>query len=269
LQCVLAARILTVDFVVCTLAVKKKSGQVSICRIGPFPCECIFSLFNIISISYKIHNYFITVNFQLFSNQSSKIHIRQAIISKKIYHFDILKKICNVHMFACHTIVLPATTSAVHHHPSHRYHYGGRQLNLRVRVILWLVVYCKSVHLGAKPLETHDQYFFLQPNTCDYSHYVTFSLMGGQVCHFQLLLGLTSAVILGSESHRTYDHILLSQIWDSSHLEGHVPIFTYPQTLGSLFVAFYDSQGYGGGIRPYLQMGILESVIVLHYIIYL
>jgi hypothetical protein len=28
LQCVLAARILTVDFVVCTLAVKKKSGQV-------------------------------------------------------------------------------------------------------------------------------------------------------------------------------------------------------------------------------------------------
>jgi hypothetical protein len=40
LQCVLAARILTVDFVVCTLAVKKrKSGQVSTCRIGPFPCK--------------------------------------------------------------------------------------------------------------------------------------------------------------------------------------------------------------------------------------
>jgi hypothetical protein len=31
---------LTVDFVVCTLAVeKKKSGQVSTCRIGPFPCQ--------------------------------------------------------------------------------------------------------------------------------------------------------------------------------------------------------------------------------------
>jgi hypothetical protein len=38
LQCVLAARILIVDFLVCTLAVKKKSGQVSTCRIGPFPC---------------------------------------------------------------------------------------------------------------------------------------------------------------------------------------------------------------------------------------
>jgi hypothetical protein len=39
LQCVLAAKILTVDFVVCALAVKKKSGQVSTCRIGPFPCK--------------------------------------------------------------------------------------------------------------------------------------------------------------------------------------------------------------------------------------
>jgi hypothetical protein len=38
LQCVLAAKILTVYFVVFTLAVKKKSGQVSTCRIGPFPC---------------------------------------------------------------------------------------------------------------------------------------------------------------------------------------------------------------------------------------
>jgi hypothetical protein len=37
LQYVLAARILTVDFVVCTLAVKKKIRAVSICRIGPFP----------------------------------------------------------------------------------------------------------------------------------------------------------------------------------------------------------------------------------------
>jgi hypothetical protein len=39
MQCVLAARILTVDFVVCTLAVQKKSWEVLICRIGPFPCK--------------------------------------------------------------------------------------------------------------------------------------------------------------------------------------------------------------------------------------
>jgi hypothetical protein len=55
---------------------------------------------------------------------------------------------------------------------------------------------------------------------------------------------------------------LLSQIRDSSHLEGQAPVFIstrnrmaqlYPQALGSLFVAFYDSQGYGGGNWTYLH----------------
>jgi hypothetical protein len=31
-----------------------------------------------------------------------------------------------------------------------------------------------------------------------------------------------------------------------------------PQALGSLPVASYDSQGYGGGIRPRLHMGLTE-----------
>jgi hypothetical protein len=48
-----------------------------------------------------------------------------------------------------------------------------------------------------------------------------------------MLLDLTSAVFLGSESLGTRDHILLSQ----------------------LFVATYDSQGHGGGIRPRLHTG--------------
>jgi hypothetical protein len=59
-------------------------------------------------------------------------------------------------------------------------------------------------------------------------------------------------------------------IRDSSNLEGQVPIFIsprnrvarlYPQALGSLFVASYNSQGYGGGIRTRLHAGIstLES----------
>jgi hypothetical protein len=47
LHCVLAAKILTVDFVVCTLAVKKKSGQVSTCRIGPFPCKLSHGRFTV------------------------------------------------------------------------------------------------------------------------------------------------------------------------------------------------------------------------------
>jgi hypothetical protein len=47
------------------------------------------------------------------------------------------------------------------------------------------------------------------------------------------------------------------------NLEGQVTVFIptrnrvarfYPETLGSLFVASYDSQGYGGGIRPRLHI---------------
>jgi hypothetical protein len=86
-------------------------------------------------------------------------------------------------------------------------------------------------------------------------------LTRGRVCRSQLLLALASAVILGSESRRTHDHILLSQIRDSPNLEGQVPVFIsprnrvaqlYPKALGSLFVAS-DSQGYGGGIRTRLH----------------
>jgi hypothetical protein len=66
----------------------------------------------------------------------------------------------------------------------------------------------------------------------------------------QLLLGPARAVILGSESHGTHYHTLLSQIRDSPNLEGQVPVFIsprnrvaqlYPQALGSIFVASYGS----------------------------
>jgi hypothetical protein len=64
--------------------------------------------------------------------------------------------------------------------------------------------------------------------------------MRGWVCRLQLLLDLTSAVIL----------------------DGQVPIFIsprnrvvqlYPQMLGSHFVSSYDSQGYGGSIGTCLH----------------
>jgi hypothetical protein len=88
------------------------------------------------------------------------------------------------------------------------------------------------------------------------------SLTRERVCRLQLLLVLASAVILGSESRGTRDHILLSQIRDFPNLEGQVPVFIsprnrvaqlYPQALCSLFVASYDSHGYGGGIRTRLH----------------
>jgi hypothetical protein len=77
-------------------------------------------------------------------------------------------------------------------------------------------------------------------------------------------MGLASADILRSESRGTHDQILLSQIQDSPNLEGQVRVFIsprnrvarlYPQVLGSLFIGLYDSQGYGGGIRPRLHTG--------------
>jgi hypothetical protein len=61
------------------------------------------------------------------------------------------------------------------------------------------------------------------------------SLTRGRACRLQLLLALTSAVILRSESRGICDYILLSQIQDS------------------LFVVSYDSQDYDGGIRPRLH----------------
>jgi hypothetical protein len=93
------------------------------------------------------------------------------------------------------------------------------------------------------------------------------SLTRERVCRLQLGLVLASVVILGSESRGTRDHILLPQIWDSFDLEGQFHVFIsprnrvaqiYPPALGSLFVASYDSQGYGGGIRTGLQAGLAE-----------
>jgi hypothetical protein len=84
------------------------------------------------------------------------------------------------------------------------------------------------------------------------------------VCRLQLLLTLASTG--RSEFRGTHDHILLSQIQDFANLEGQVPLFislrnsvaqSYTQALGSLFVASYNSLGFGGGIRPCLHMNVL------------
>jgi hypothetical protein len=86
---------------------------------------------------------------------------------------------------------------------------------------------------------------------------------------FTIAAGLASAVILRSDSRGTHDHILLSQIRDSPNLEGQAPVFISPRNrvaqfcpkaLGSLFVASYDSQGYGGGIRPRLHTAVIGSL---------
>jgi hypothetical protein len=119
--------------------------------------------------------------------------------------------------------------------------------------------------LTTSPLRLTTSNFIFQLNTCRYSPYVTSSLTRGWFYRLQLLLVLASAVILTFDSHGTHDHILLSEIRESPNLEGQVPVFIsprnrvarlYPQALGSLFVASYDSKGYGGGIRPRLHSAV-------------
>jgi hypothetical protein len=113
--------------------------------------------------------------------------------------------------------------------------------------------------LATRPLRLTASNFIFQRNTCIHSPYVTSSMTRGRVCRLQFLLVLASAVILRSEFRGTHVHISLSQIRDSHNLVGQVPVFIfsrnrmarfYPQALGSLFVASYDSHGYGGGILP-------------------
>jgi hypothetical protein len=50
-----------------------------------------------------------------------------------------------------------------------------------------------------------------------------------RVCRLKSLLVLASAVILGSESRGTHDHILPSQIRDSPNLEDQVLVFISPR----------------------------------------
>jgi hypothetical protein len=116
---------------------------------------------------------------------------------------------------------------------------------------------------------------FLQLNSSGHSPYVTSSLKRGWACHSQWLPALASTVILGSKSCGTHDHILLTQIQDSPNMESQVPVFISPRhkvaqlcpkALHSLFIASYNLQGYGGGIRTRLRTGIpLQLTLSLGY----
>jgi hypothetical protein len=91
------------------------------------------------------------------------------------------------------------------------YSSGIRLLSLSL--MLWPMV-SWPVCLGIKyPSGTYDQIFVTVRQLWACWRGVL-SLTRGQVCHLQLLLALTSAVILRSESQGTHGHILLSQIQD-------------------------------------------------------
>jgi hypothetical protein len=70
---------------------------------------------------------------------------------------------------------------------------GACSVKVKVKVTLRLAVYRQSIHLGARPLETHDQRFLFQLNSCGNSPYVTSSdeKMSLSVMN---MLGLSSSV---------------------------------------------------------------------------
>jgi hypothetical protein len=118
------------------------------------------------------------------------------------------------------------------------------------------------------PSGTRDQifvlleFFFRQLRVC---YFVAPSLTRGRVCNLLLncFWALREQSLLGW-SPAELTAIFYSFIWDSPNLEGKVSAFIsprnkvaqlYPRAVGSLFVASYDSQGYGGGILTRLHTG--------------
>jgi hypothetical protein len=145
----------------------------------------------------------------------------------------------------------------------HRLPYNWLSSSIRESKLL----YDWRFRLGEEPLGTHDQHSF-QLNTCGYSSYLTSSLMSGWVSRLQLLLVLASAVILGPQSRGTHDIFYCVEFETPPTWRVRSPYLyppgtgcchLYPQVLGSLFVASYDSQDYGGGIRTRLHRGWRSS----------
>jgi hypothetical protein len=110
--------------------------------------------------------------------------------------------------------------------------------------------------LVPSPLRLTTRIFIFQLNTCGYSPYVTSSLTRRWLCRLQLLLVFASIVILRSESRGTQTtfYCLRFENPPTRRVSNRVARL-YPRELGSLFVASYDSQGYGGSIRPRLHRG--------------
>jgi hypothetical protein len=97
--------------------------------------------------------------------------------------------------------------------------------------------------LTPKPFETHDHRLFFRLNICGHSAYVTSFLTRGWICRLQLLQD--------SRVHKLLSHIrYCPSLEDQVSSPRNTVAQSNPQALGCVFIASYDSQGFGGGFRP-------------------
>jgi hypothetical protein len=134
--------------------------------------------------------------------------------------------------------------------------------------------------LAPSPLRPTSSILF-STYTCSHRPYISFSLTRGWVCRLRLLLVLASAVILTSESRRTHDHILLSQIRDSPTWRAMFPClyppgtgwpgysprhwvpFTSPPTTRRATVEVFDPASTWDWFNPIKINSLYSSVITL------
>jgi hypothetical protein len=125
--------------------------------------------------------------------------------------------------------------------------------------------YVTTDSLGVRaPPKTYDQFLF--SFLLFFNFLYTFaclfmwgpSLMRGWVCSLQLLLRLTVQSVF--RSHRTHDHILLSQIWDFPNLERQVPVFTSPRKR---VAQLYSHATINWPCLQYLRTDCSETLILL------
>jgi hypothetical protein len=143
----------------------------------------------------------------------------------KLLHFLLLTV-----SFHLHPRIIPSSTLKITHFSSQ----SQRQI--------YIATDCQSISKSwcRAPSGAYDQIFIIlwQLWSCFYG---APSLTRGRVCLLYMPLALASLVFLGSESFVTPNHILLFQ-------------------MNFLFVASYDSQWHGGGIRSRLHTGVKVKV---------